>query len=117
MRKTAFLLLTLLALGLMAWAQQEGGFKGTKTAVLSEPSKVGSHILPAGEYKISHVMEGAQHIMVFKKDKQEYRVKCTLQPLNTKAHYTQFTYENDASGQRVLQSMVFEDGTVRHVLE
>ncbi len=117
MRRTAFLLFTLLALGTMIWAQQPMGFKGTRNATLSEQAKVGTQILPAGQYRITHAMDGAQHIMVFKQGKQEYRVKCNLEPLNEKAKATQFWYQDDASGQRVLQAMVFEGDTVRHVMQ
>ncbi len=116
MRKTALLLLTLLGLGTMLWAQQLTGFKGTRTVSLSEQAKVGAQVLPAGEYKVTHTMEGTEHIMVFKQGKQEYRVKCNLQPLTAKADATQAWYEPDASGQRVLQAIVFRGDTVKHVM-
>ena len=116
MRKTAFLLLTLLGLGVVLWAQAPAGFKGTRTVSLSEQTKIGAQMLLAGEYKLTHSMEGTEHIMVFKQGKQEYRVKCNMEPLNAKAGETQFWYENDASGQRVLQAIVFKGDTVRHVI-
>lgn len=116
MRKTALLLMTVLGLGTMIWAQQ-AGFKGTRTVMLSEQAKVGTHVLAAGEYRVTHTMEGAEHIMVFKKGNQEYRVKCNMEPLQAKANSTQFFYNNDASGQRVLQAMIFQGDTVRHVVE
>lgn len=114
MRKTALLLLTLLGMGAMLWAQGAAGFKGTRTVVLSEQARVGTQVLTAGEYKVTHVMEGAEHIMVFKQGKQEYRVKCNLVPLNAKADNTQVWYEPDANGARVLQAIVFRGDTVRH---
>jgi len=117
MRKTALLLLTLLGLGTMIWAQQAAGFKGTRTVTLSEQARVGTELLPAGEYKLTHTMEGAEHIMVFKNGKQEYRVKCNMEPLQAKANNAQFFYRDDASGQRVLEAMVFQGDTVRHVVE
>lgn len=116
MRKTAFLSLILLGLGVMVWAQQPAGFKGTRTVVLSEQAKIGTQVLTAGEYKVTHVMEGAEHIMVFKQGKQEYRVKCNLEPLSAKADATQVWYEPDANGARVLQAIVFRGDTVRHVI-
>jgi hypothetical protein len=116
MRKTAFLLLTLLGLSVMLCAQEPAGSKTNRTVLLSEQSKVGAQVLPAGEYKVTHIMEGSEHIMVFKKGKQEYRVKCNMEPLNAKADQTQFWYDSDASGQRVLQVMVFQGDTVRHVI-
>lgn len=116
MRKTAFLSLILLGLGVMVWAQQPAGFKGTRAVVISEQAKVGTQALAAGEYKVTHVMEGAEHIMVFKQGKQEYRVKCNLEPLSAKADATQVWYEPDANGARVLQAIVFRGDTVRHVM-
>ncbi len=114
MRKTALLLLTLLGLGVMLWAQQPAGFKGTRTITLSEQAKVGTQVRAAGEYRVTHVMEGAEHIMVFKQGKQEYRVKCNLVPLSAKADNTQVWYEPDANGARMLQAIVFRGDTVRH---
>jgi hypothetical protein len=116
MRKTAFLLLTVLGLGMMLWAEQPAGFKGTRTVVLTEKAKVGTQVLPAGEYRVTHAMEGAEHIMVFKQGKQEYRVKCNMEPLSVKASADQVWFDKDASGNRVLQSMVFRGDTVRHVI-
>jgi hypothetical protein len=116
MRKTALLLLTFVGLGVMLWAQGPAGFKNSRTMLLSEPSTVGTQVLAAGEYKVTHVMGGPQHIMVFKQGKQEYRVKCNMEPLSAKAENTQFWYESDASGQRVLQAIVFRGDTVKHVL-
>ena len=116
MRKSALLLLTLLGLGLMVWAQAPMGFKGTRTVILSEQARLGTQVLPAGEYKVTHTMEGSEHIMVFKKAKQEYRVKCSMERLNEKARSDQFWFETDASGQRVMQSMVFSGDNVRHVI-
>lgn len=114
MRKTALLLLTLLGLGAMAWAQEGAGFKGTRTVMLSEQAKVGTQLLGAGQYKVTHTMEGTEHIMLFKKGKQEYRVKCALKPMDAKATQTQFWFQNEESGPRVLQAIVFQGDTVRH---
>ncbi len=116
MRKTAFLLVMLVGVGVMMWAQQPAGFTGTRTVVLTEQAKAGSQVLPAGEYRVTHAMEGPEHIMVFKQGKQEYRVKCNLEPLNAKAGATQFWYEPDGSGPRVLQAIVFRGDTVKHVM-
>jgi hypothetical protein len=116
MRKTGLLLLMLLGLGAMMWAQGAAGFKGTRILILSEQAKVGAQVLPAGEYKVAHVMEGSEHIMVFKNGKQEFRLKCTLEPLSAKADNTQTWYEADANGQRVLQAIVFRGDNVKHVM-
>lgn len=115
MRKTALLLLTLLGLGMMVWAEGPTGFKGTKTVVLTEQTKVGAQVLPAGEYKVAHVMEGSEHVLIFKKGKQEYRAKCNMEPLNEKATADQIWFDSEG-GQRLMQAMVFRGDTVRHVI-
>ncbi|HEU5335123.1 MAG TPA: hypothetical protein VFU27_04125 [Terriglobales bacterium] len=115
MRKTALLVLTTLALGLMVWAQQPAGFKGTRTVDLSEQAKIGSQVLAKGEYRVTHEMEGSEHIMIFKKGKDQFRFKCNLEPLQAKANATQFWYATDASGSKVLEALVFRGDTVRHV--
>ena len=114
MRKIAILLIACFGLGILALAQEAAGFKGTRTVILTEKARVGAEVLAAGEYKVTHTMEGAEHIMVFQKGDQQYRIKCTLQPLSEKAHTTQFFYEH-ATGERVLQAIVFRNDAVRHV--
>ncbi|HLK33318.1 MAG TPA: hypothetical protein VKT29_09525 [Terriglobales bacterium] len=115
MRKTALLLFTLLGLGMMVRAQQPTGFTGTKMLTLTEQSKVGAQVLAAGEYRVTHTMEGAEHIMIFKKGKQEFRIKCNLEALNAKADATQLWFETDGNGQRVLTAAIFRGDSVRHV--
>lgn len=117
MRKTALLVLTTLALGLMVWAQQPAGFKGSRTVDLSEQARVGTQLLAAGQYRVTHEMEGSEHIMVFKKGKEQFRIKCSLVPLEAKANATQFWYGTDPNGARILEAMVFRGDTVRHVFE
>ena len=115
MRKTALLVLTTLALGITVWAQQPAGFKGARTVDLSQQAKIGTQVLAAGQYRVTHEMEGSEHIMVFKKGKEQFRIKCNLEPLQAKANATQFWYATDASGAKVLEALVFRGDTVRHV--
>ena len=115
MRKTALLVLTTLALGITLWAQQPAGFKGTRTVDLTDKAKVGTQVLAAGQYRVTHEMEGSEHIMIFKKGKEQFRIKCNLEPLQAKANATQFWYATDAGGEKVLEALVFRGDTVRHV--
>jgi hypothetical protein len=114
MRKISVLLITCVGLAAMVWAQE--GFKRTRTVDLTNQAKVGSQVLPAGQYKVSHTMEGAEHVMLFQKGDQQYRVKCNMEPLTQKARATQYFYEH-ATGERVLQAIEFRGDTVRHVFE
>jgi hypothetical protein len=73
----------------------------------SEKVRVADTLLPQGNYEIRHVMEGADHIMVFRqlgtKRPVDVRAKCTLVPLGAKAIDDQKIYVlNAASNERVL---------------
>ncbi len=113
MRKAALMLLMILGFSLV-WAQQPTGFTGSRSVVLSQNARVGSQVLPAGTYKVTHVMEGSEHIMIFTQNKEEFRVKCNLEPLTEKARFTEYRYSN-VSGQPVLESIVFGGDNYRHV--
>jgi len=80
---------------------------------------VANTVLPAGNYDIQHVMDGAEHIMVFTqtgvKNPAQVRAKCTLVPLPAKADDTQKIYELNASNQRVLHELIFKGDTAKHV--
>jgi hypothetical protein len=39
-----------------------------------------------------------------------------MEPLNAKADQTQFWYAPDSSGQRVLEAIVFQGDTVKHLM-
>ncbi len=81
MRKAVLILLAILGFGQFVWAQQPTGFTGSREVVLTQRTFVGNQILPAGTYKVTHVMEGAEHIMIFTQKSKEFRVKCNLEPL------------------------------------
>ena len=86
---------------------------------LSAPTLVGGSLLPAGDYKITHEMQGAEHIMIFKQigGKAEAKAKCNLVPLNEKAKTTEQRYTENAKNERVLIEMTFRGDTSKHVLE
>jgi hypothetical protein len=114
MHKTALILLAILGLSLFGWAQQPTGFTGSREVVLSQNTLVGSQILPAGTYKVTHVMEGAEHIMLFTQNNKEFRVKCNLEPIEEKAQFTKYRYDM-VNGQQVLDSIEFHGDNYRHV--
>lgn len=82
------------------------------------PTVVGGSLLPAGDYKVLHEMQGATHIMVFKQinGKAEAKAKCNLVPLNEKAKTTEQRYTENAKNQHVLIEMTFRGDTSKHVL-
>jgi hypothetical protein len=85
----------------------------------TDPIRIGTTLVPQGNYEVRHVMEGSNHIMVFKaldqKKVPEVRVKCTLVPLVEKAKATQKIYTVNAAKEEVLQELVFRGDTAKHV--
>ena len=82
------------------------------------PTLVGGSLLPAGDYKVLHEMQGSEHIMVFKQigGKAEVKAKCSLVPLNEKSKTTEQRYTENSKNERVLVEMQFRGDTAKHVL-
>ncbi|MGB7555419.1 MAG: hypothetical protein WBM04_13685 [Candidatus Korobacteraceae bacterium] len=95
------------------------GIKDKQDITLSAPTLVGGTVLPAGDYKVTHEMQGQTHIMIFKQSHgtAEVKTKCTLVPLNEKAQDTRQLYETNAKNEKVLMEMIFRGDTAKHVLE
>lgn len=91
-----------------------------QTINFSQPTVVGGTLLPAGDYKITHEMQGNTHIMIFTEQggqKLEAKAKCNLVPLEKKASQSQTRYTENAKNERVLMEMTFRGDTAKHVLE
>jgi hypothetical protein len=107
-----------LALGAMAMAGTNNmGIRDVSHVTFVAPMRVGTVVLPAGDYVVRHTMEGQEHIMVFQRvhSRDEFKVKCTLVPLPQKAEKNQTIYELSAGNERVLQELVFRGDTAKHV--
>jgi hypothetical protein len=85
----------------------------------AEKVRIADTLLPSGNYEIRHVMEGADHIMIFRqvgvKNAVEVRAKCTLVPLTEKAPDNQKIYELNAANERVLHELIFKGDKAKHV--
>jgi len=95
------------------------GISEKQTITFTAPTVVGGTLLPAGDYSVTHQMQGAEHIMIFKEiggAKTEAKAKCSLVPLNGKAEKTEQRYSENAKNERVLQEMTFRGDTQKHVL-
>lgn len=94
------------------------GVAEVQKVTFSDPMKVGDVLLPKGEYKVQHTMEGENHIMVFTQEKNSKsataRVKCQIVPLEEKAKRTQLLY-NENADERILQEVVFSGDKAKHV--
>lgn len=94
------------------------GIQDVSKVTFVAPIRVGTTLLPAGDYVVRHTMEGAEHIMVFHRTEgktAEVKVKCTLVPLGQKAEHNATIYTLDAANVRVLQELVFRGDTAKHV--
>src|ERR1017187_2607493 len=106
-------------LGAVSAAENQLGIADNYRVTFSEKVRVADTLLPKGNYEIRHVMEGSDHIMVFRqlgtKKPAEVRAKCTLVPLSEKASESQTIYVLNAANQRVLQELVFKGEDAKHV--
>ena len=113
------ILLCVFMLGAVAVAENQLGIADTYRVNFSEKVRVADTLLPQGNYEIRHVMEGTDHIMVFRqigtKKPVEVRAKCTLVPLSAKASDDQKIYVLNAANERVLQELVFKGDHAKHV--
>jgi hypothetical protein len=116
--KVLGIFMCVLVLGAIAVAGPNSmGIRDVNKVTFAEPMRVGTVVLPAGDYVVRHTMEGEAHVMVFQRlnDKDEFKVKCTLVPLPKKADQTQATYELNAGNERVLHELEFKGDSAKHV--
>jgi hypothetical protein len=87
--------------------------------IFTGPTMVGGTLLPSGDYKVTHEMQGSEHIMIFKQmgGKAEAKAKCNLVPLPEKAKQTEQRYTENAKNEHVLVEMTFRGDTSKHVLQ
>jgi hypothetical protein len=112
-------LMCVLMLGAVSAAENQLGIADKYQVNFTEKVRVADTLLPQGNYEIRHVMEGSNHIMVFRqmgtKKPAEVRAKCTLVPLSVKASDDQKIYVLNAANERVLQELVFKGDRAKHV--
>ncbi len=122
MRASKWLMVTavcVVVLGAVAIAGSMPGVADVQRISFTDPIRIGATLVPQGNYEVRHVMDGQDHIMVFKaldkKSVPEVRIKCTLVPLAQKADQTQKIYTINAAKEEVLQELVFRGDTAKHV--
>jgi hypothetical protein len=113
------ILMCVFILGAVSAAENQMGIRDNYSVSFAEKVRVADTLLPQGNYEIRHVMEGSDHIMVFRqlgtKKPVEVRAKCTLVPLSSKADKDQTIYILNAANERVLQELVFKGDRAKHV--
>lgn len=113
------ILMCVFMLGAVAVAENPLGIADSDRVNFSEKVRVADTLLPKGNYEIRHVMEGSDHIMVFRqlgtKKPVEVRAKCTLVALSAKAADDHKIYLLNAANERVLHELVFKGDRAKHV--
>ncbi len=124
MKKSVLILVSLLLIAtVMSFAGSMPKIAEKQTITFHHPMLLGGTELPAGTYKVTHQMNGAEHIMTFfqtdvNKDKAvEVKVKCNLVPLTEKAKRTETRYKLNAQNQNVLSEITFQGDEAKHVFE
>jgi len=111
--------LCMLALAALAVAADNAmGIRDINRVTFVAPIRVGTVLLPAGDYVVKHTMEGQEHVMVFEPAKGKgpnAKIKCNLVKLGQKAERTETIYAVNAANERVLQELVFQGDTAKHV--
>lgn len=118
MRLFKMLGLLLLSLSAIAIASENKlGIHEVSRVWFSTPVRIGTSLLPAGQYVIRHKMEGQDHVMAFERvnSKEVFNVKCTLVPLQKKADHDMSIYETSAANEKVLHELIFRGDTAKHV--
>jgi hypothetical protein len=112
-------LMFVFTLGAISAADNQMGIADKYQVSFSQKVRVADTLLPKGDYEIRHVMEGSNHIMVFRqlgtKRPVEVRAKCTLVPLGAKASRDERAYTLNAANELVLQELVFKGDRAKHV--
>ncbi len=111
--------LVLVSLGTIAAKDNSMGIAAKQTISFVEPTIVAGSLLPAGDYNVTHEMQGQTHVMIFKQINgiAEAKATCTLVPLTAKAQHSEQRFTQNAKNQRVLVEMTFYGDKATHVLE
>jgi hypothetical protein len=110
-------IIMLFVAGVMSFAADKSfGVGKTRSITFNNDTKIGDKVLPAGEYRVLHLMEGSEHTLVFKSatnNAEKVRVKCNMVDIGKKADYTSAETKLIAN-ERVLTAITFQGDTFRH---
>src|SRR5437763_14129288 len=85
------------------------GIAPKQTMNLSQLPVIGGSLLPAGQYKVTHEMQGQTHIMNFQQvgGKATATSKCNLVPLTEKATKSEQRFTDNVKNERMLTQLTF----------
>jgi uncharacterized protein RhaS with RHS repeats len=112
-RKLAIVLAVVCLVAVTAWAADTMVSWKSKSLTLDAAARVGTVTLPAGDYKVTHEMQGEQHILVLAKGKQSFRVPCAMQPLTKAATQNEQHYRYEGK-EKILTGLMFKGDMVFH---
>lgn len=123
------LLLGALSVPLLAQEQNQGMVSlGKKGEIVFDSSvRVGDQLLKEGTYQIQHVMEGQDHVIVFRRMSRDYyrqliagkevlRVKCRVEPLGEKAKHGGMRFGTNAAGEKTVEEVHVRGENVKHFI-
>lgn len=93
----------------------------------SSKVRVGDVVLKSGMYHVQHVIEGNDHVIVFKpvtmpagkefpmwEEKEVVRLKCKIEPVDKAVRNTKIQLGRNASGERVIEVIQIAGERVKH---
>lgn len=116
MRKVAVLLLGVFLLAVIVSAEESMVTWKSQNLALAADARVGTQLLPAGEYKVTHEMQGPSHILVLTlqgKEARSFRLPCLMQPLTEKAKVSEQHYRYEGKD-KVLVALIFKGDKFTH---
>ena len=117
MRNKIVIVCVLLVIAVVSCAAADINWQPRK-ATFADATIVGGTAVPAGEYKVEHVMRGEEHVMVFTNvDNKKVRAesKCHMLKSPEKVTRTEQAYEVQ-NGKQILKSLRFKGDVFVHEL-
>jgi hypothetical protein len=118
MRSLKMMGVVLVFLSAVAMASENKmGIHEVSRVTFDTPVRIGSTVLPAGNYVVRHTMEGEEHVMAFEfsDHKQVFKVKCTLVPLPHKALGDRSVIETTSANEKIVRELIFSGDSAKHV--
>jgi hypothetical protein len=131
----AMVVLAIAAFNIPASAQKAGlaadftiGKKGE--VHFNIPVKAGGAVLQPGMYQVQHLVEGGDHIVIFKEmempagyrhsnipvsKEAAARVKCNIEPVDTKVSNTKITLRTNAAGEKEIAEVQVAGEAFKHL--
>ena len=92
--------------------------------------KAGDAVLKPGMYQVQHVVEGSDHVLVFKEmempagykmgntpvGKEVARIKCKVEPVTKKVSNTRITLRTNAAGEKEIAEVQVAGEAFKHLL-